>query len=312
MQDLTIHCDVSFSAVKQLGVDDLPVLVEKLNDTRVKWYEIGLQLGVSVGTLNAIKKDYNSTSDCLRETLTIWLKTSPSPPTWNNIVDILRRSTVGEVRLAADLVQKYCSTQDTSVAATSVAATHHHAPPAPSQADTQTTMPQQSPSQAHAPPAPPVLMSQALTQTTTPHQSTISPTQPPVLAYSVTPPSQPPHWSAVTSPPWSLPYYYLPHTSYPLSTPFSLTPPPSGVATASIHLSYSQPSQVTPTSPRPLLSSVPAQSTTSQFPTAFHQYPSPSSLTTIHPSTSPILPPATVTTPPDFPPPIATHSLGMY
>ena len=100
---LTIHCDVSFSAVKQLGVDDLPVVVEKLNDTRVKWYEIGLQLGVSVGTLNAIKKDYNSTSDCLRETLMTWLKTSPSPPTWNNIVDVLRRSTVGEVRLAEDL-----------------------------------------------------------------------------------------------------------------------------------------------------------------------------------------------------------------
>ena len=298
---LTIRCDVSFSAVKQLGVDDLPVVVEKLNDTRVKWYEIGLQLGVSVGTLNAIKKDYNSTSDCLRETLTIWLKTSPSPPTWNNIVDVLRRSTVGEVRLAEDLEQKYCSTQDTSVAATSVAATHHHAPPAPSQADTQTTTPQQSLSQAHAPPAPPVLTSQALTQTTTPHQSTISPTQPPVLAY------------AVTSPPWSLPYYYLPHTSYPLSTPFSLTPPPSGVATAPVHLSYSQPSQVTPTSPRPLLSSVPAQSTTSQFPTAFHRYPSPSSLTTIPPDTSPNLPPPdTVTTPPDFPPPIATHSLGMY
>ena len=109
LQYFTIHCDVSFSAVKQLGVDDLPVVVEKLNDTRVKWYEIGLQLGVSVGTLNAIKKDYNSTSDCLRETLTTWLKTSPSPPTWKNIVNVLRRSTVGELRLAEDLEQKYCS-----------------------------------------------------------------------------------------------------------------------------------------------------------------------------------------------------------
>ena len=307
LQYFTIHCDVSFSAVKQLGVDDLPVVVEKLNDTRVKWYEIGLQLGVSVGTLNAIKKDYNSTSDCLRETLTTWLKTSPSPPTWNNIVNVLRRSTVGELRLAEDLEQKYCSTQDANIAAT-----HQHALPLLSQADTQTTTPQKSPSQAHAPPASHVPLSQALTQTTPPPQYTIPPTQPPVLAYSVLPPSHPP--------PWSLPYYYLPHTSYRLSTPFPLTPSPSGVATASAHPSYSQTSQFTPTSSRPLLPLVPAQMTIHQFPTASlqyqpsfpTQYSSPSSLTTIPPDTSPILLPATVTTPPDFPPPIATHTMGMY
>ena len=286
---LTIHCDVSFSAVKQLGVDDLPVVVEKLNDTRVKWYEIGLQLKVSVDTLKAIKKDYNSTSDCLRETLTTWLKTSPSPPTWNNIVDVLRRRTVGEVRLAEDL-EKYCSTQDASIAATSVAATHHHALPPPSQADTHTTTPQQSPSQAHALTAPPVSMSQALTWMTPPTQYTIPPTQPPVLPYSVTPPSNPP--------PWSDPYYYSPHTSYPLSTPFQLTPPIPEVATAPAHPSYSQPSQVTPTSSRPLLSSVPAQTTIPQFPTVFPQYPSAPFLIDTPQDTSPI-------------PPLATHILGM-
>ena len=105
----------SQSAGQQLSVDDLHVVVEELNDTCAKWYDTGLQLHMSVGTLNAIKKDYNSTCDCLRETLTTWLKTNPSPPTWKNIVDVLRCSTVGEVRLASDLEQKYCSTQDTSV-----------------------------------------------------------------------------------------------------------------------------------------------------------------------------------------------------
>ena len=73
-------------------------------------------------------------------------------------IDTLRSSTVGEVRLAADLEQKYCSTQDPSVAAT-----HHHAPPLPSQPDTQTTPPQQSQSQAH-------------TKMTPPQQSVKSPT----------------------------------------------------------------------------------------------------------------------------------------
>ena len=221
----TIHCNVLFSG-QQLRVNDLPVVVEELNDARAKWYDIGLQLRISVGTLDAIKKDCNSTSDCLRETVTTWLKTYPSHLTWSNIVDALKSSTVGEVILAADLEQKYCSAQDTSIAAT-----HHHAPPEPpSQADTQTTSPQQSKSQGHVPLAPPVSPSQALTWTTPTTHYTISPTQPPVLAYSGTPPS---HF-----PPWTVPYCYSPHTGYPLYTPFPLTPPTSGVATATVHPSY--------------------------------------------------------------------------
>ena len=289
----------SQSAGQQLSVNDLPVVMEELNDTRAKWYDIGLQLRMSVGTLNAIKKDYNSTSDCLRETLTTWLKNCPSPPTWKNIVDALRSSTIGEVRLAIDLEQKYCSTQDTSVAAT-----HHHAlPSSPSQADTQTTPPRQSQSQGHATPAPPASLSQALTLTTPLTQYTIPPTQPPVLAYSGTPPSHPP--------PWSASYYYSPHTGYPLLTSFPFTPPPPGVATVSVHPSYSQVPRVIPTSSRPFLPSAPAQLTTSQFLTAVPWYPSPPSLTSIPHDISLTPPPANVTTPPDFPPPVTIHTLGM-
>ena len=82
--------------------------MEELNDVRAKWYNIGLQLHVSVGTLDAIKEQYDDPSHCQRETLKTWLKTSLSAPTWSNIVDALRSSTVGEVRLAADLEHKYC------------------------------------------------------------------------------------------------------------------------------------------------------------------------------------------------------------
>ena len=259
----------SQSAGQQLSENDLRVLLEELNNISAKWNNLGLQLGVSVGTLNAIKKDCNSTSDCLRETLTAWLKTCPSSPTWKNIVDALRCRTVGEVRLAADLEQKYCSMQVTS--------THPLVLPAPLAPSTQ-----------------------ADTQTTPPTQYSVPPMQPPVLAYSATPPSLPT--------PWSAPYYYSPHTSYPLSTPFPLTPVLPGVATASVHPSCSQLSQVIPTSSIPLLPSVPAPLTT---PTAFPQYPSPPSLAIIPPDTSSIPPLATVTTPPDLPPPVTTHTLGM-
>ena len=288
----------SQSAGQQLHVDDLPVVMEELNNIHAKWDDIGLQLRITVGTLDAIKEQYDDASHCLRETLTTWLKTCPSPPTWKSIVDALRSSTLGEVRLAADLEQKYCSTQDT--------ATHHHAPPTPSsQAHTQTTSPQQSQLQAHATPAP--FVSPAQAQTTMPPQFTVSPTQPPVFtssSYSGTPPSHPS--------PWSAPAHYSPHTSYPLSTPFPLTPPPPGVAAASVHLSCSQVPQVTPTSSVPLLSSVPTQMTTPQFPTTLPQYPSPSSLTTIPPDTSSIPLPATVTTAPDLPPPVTGTLLHAF
>ena len=248
-----------------LSEKDLRVLMEELNNISAKWNNLGLQLGVSIGRLNAIKNDYHTTSDCLRETLTIWLKTFSSP-SWSAIVDTLKSRTVGEVNLAVELEQKYCLTQDTSSAAI-----YHHVP-----------LP---------PPVPP---SQALTCTVTtpPPQYPIPPTQPPVFAFPVTPPCHPS--------PWSVPYYYSPHTSSPLSTPFPLTPP-SGVAT--VHPSYSQVPQAIPTASRPLLPSVPPQ-----FPTVFPQYPSLPFLTSVPPGTSSVQ--ATVTTP-HLPPPVTTHTLGM-
>ena len=94
--------------------------MEKLNKVRAKWYDVGMQLRVSIDTLDAIKEQYlNHPSDCLRETLKMWLKTCPSPK-WINIVDALRSSVVGEVRLAAELETEHCST-----------ATHYFVPPAP-------------------------------------------------------------------------------------------------------------------------------------------------------------------------------------
>ena len=101
-------------AGQQFSVDDLRVVMEEMNNVRAKLYNIGVQLGVNIGTLKAIKEQYlNNPSECLRETLTTWLKSST--PMWANFVDAL--NVVGEVRLAADLQRKYCSTQD-------IAATH--------------------------------------------------------------------------------------------------------------------------------------------------------------------------------------------
>ena len=100
---------------QQLTINDLRVLMKELKDVRAEWYNIGVQLGVSVGTLKAIKNQcLNVPFDCLEETLTEWLKTCLSPPTWTNVVDAL--SVVSEARLAAELKHKYCqNTSDLSL-----------------------------------------------------------------------------------------------------------------------------------------------------------------------------------------------------
>ena len=186
------------------------MLTKELHNVRAKWYNIGVQLGVSVGTLKAIEKQYlNDLIDCLRETLTMLLISST--PTWTNIVYAL--NVVGEVRLAADLQYKYCSQQD-------MTATYQHALPVL--------------------PIPP---SQPHTWMTQAPQSTVSLTQPPafVSPYSVPPQPHPSH-----SPPWSAPHYYPPPSSYPVSTP-SLPLPPSRTANTDTSLSaYSQLPQLPP------------------------------------------------------------------
>ena len=172
------------------------MLVEELNNISAKWNNLGLQLGVSVGALNAIKKDCNSTSDCLREALTKWLKTYPSPPTWSNIVNVLRCNTIGEVRLAADLEQKYCSTQDTSIAPT-----NHYALSAP-------------PSQAH-------------TWKSPLSQSTVSLTHPPAFAspYHDLLLSHPSHTPPWPSPPTCSQLHVTPGPIPSGSIPFRSIPP---------------------------------------------------------------------------------------
>ena len=53
-----------------LGPESLPFLHDELYDIRGKWYDIGVQIGVDVGTLESIKNEYGD--GCL-------LYTSPSP-----------------------------------------------------------------------------------------------------------------------------------------------------------------------------------------------------------------------------------------
>ena len=145
------HIDVmshSQSTGQQLTVDDLRALMKELKDVRAKWYNIGVQLGVSVGTLDAIEKQYSDPSDCLTKTLTAWLKNCSPPLTWTNIVGAL--SVVSEATLAADLEHKYCSSRP----APPISVTSQLTAPQPSPITGDCTPPDTSPTVTTPPPNP--------------------------------------------------------------------------------------------------------------------------------------------------------------
>ena len=216
-------------AVQQLSDKDLPVVMEELNKACVQWYNIGMMLRVSLDRLDAIKEQYSNPSDCLRETLKIWLKTYPAHSTWSNIIDALRSYTVGEIKLATDLERKYCLTQDTSVAPT-----YHPVSVTAVSASHMTTLPQ-----------------------------FMAPLSHPVF---VPPYSMPPQPHLSHPPPWSASHYSPTPTTQPMSTQL-LPPPSSGTAhTVTPATVYSQvtpdptpvppsyiPTPVTASPPHPIL-----------------------------------------------------------
>ena len=72
-----------------------------------KWHDLGLRLELKEGTLKAIESNYPKNSqDCLREMLSTWLKVEPRA-SWRTLCAALRSRTVGEEKLAGDLVAKY-------------------------------------------------------------------------------------------------------------------------------------------------------------------------------------------------------------
>ena len=77
----------------------------------MKWYHLGLQLKVSVGTLDRIRAEFSSYGDQLLEMLKIWLTTADNP-SWGTLTNALRSRGVGERRIADILMDKYYQMED--------------------------------------------------------------------------------------------------------------------------------------------------------------------------------------------------------
>ena len=92
-------------------MDDLHLLLEELLDAHVRWYSLGMQLGVRLETLNVISASQFSERDQLLELLKVWLTTSDNT-SWKVLLDALRSPTMGQSQLAGFLERKYCLTED--------------------------------------------------------------------------------------------------------------------------------------------------------------------------------------------------------
>ena len=87
-----------------LSLNNLRDVRRLLYPIQLKWYDIGIELGLKVTDLDYIKIVNNSDpTKCLTEMLKVWLKSIDPSPTWKALGIALEASPVHEVELATKI-----------------------------------------------------------------------------------------------------------------------------------------------------------------------------------------------------------------
>ena len=94
-----------------MSEDNMLDIVNKIYTTRSKWYYIGLQLKIPVYILDGINSE--PTSVHLDKMVQYWLAQTNPRPTWRALANSLRKSTVGEGRLAEEIERQCCYKENT-------------------------------------------------------------------------------------------------------------------------------------------------------------------------------------------------------
>ena len=88
----------------RLSVDDLAAVQRKLYPVKTDWYNLGLELGLRVSTLDGIDAKYSGDPpQCFRHVLKEWLKGINPVPTWQAMVNALKAPTVAHYHLAEQI-----------------------------------------------------------------------------------------------------------------------------------------------------------------------------------------------------------------
>ena len=91
-----------------VGQEDLKSLHCELHPVCDKWFPLGVQLQVPIESLRSIQRENLPMTERLLEMLTVWLKFTNPPPTWNILTEALESPPVGERLLAQHVRNKYC------------------------------------------------------------------------------------------------------------------------------------------------------------------------------------------------------------
>ena len=88
----------------KLTIEDLGDVLEVVWEARSKWYNIGLKLGISAGTLDSIcKATSQNPDDCLTAMIKEWLKNGKPKPSWTELAKALKSRMVGYAQLAEEI-----------------------------------------------------------------------------------------------------------------------------------------------------------------------------------------------------------------
>ena len=89
-------------------MDDLASVQRAVWEGRASWYNLGVQLGLDPGTLDAIEQDKRGNpGHCLTEILKKWLSSPGLRPSWSSLARSLRALPVGREDLAKKLVTSH-------------------------------------------------------------------------------------------------------------------------------------------------------------------------------------------------------------
>ena len=77
-------------------------------DAKTEWYDLGLELNLSESTLQTIKKDNpTDVKACFREMLSKWLKMVDPLPSWEGLLEALKKPCVGHKNLAMKIAREH-------------------------------------------------------------------------------------------------------------------------------------------------------------------------------------------------------------
>ena len=96
-------------ACSKLSTSDLSKVRNEILSAAAKWYDIGLELGMTADYLDTIRKTNDDPQDCLRELLRRWLSGVDPQPSWKGLITALSSPAVKYHALASEIEEKYSS-----------------------------------------------------------------------------------------------------------------------------------------------------------------------------------------------------------